>query len=329
MPIFQRLKAHISLETAAAVLVIGFGLLLRLRQVTLNLSLWLDEAMLALNIVNRSFGDLVRPLDYDQGAPLGFLWLIKATETLLGNRELSLRLFPFLMGCLSLVVLWLVARQLTKPVGIIFTLLIFASSRYLVSYGAQVKQYAVDAAVTLLLYLLGLYLLRKTATKKDYLLLALLGSLSIWISHPAVFTLGGLGLTLILTAALEKDWKGVLGYGLASAFWALNFSALYLIQYRGLAANGYLTGFWAEYFMPLTVSAPVWALDRLGGLFYNPGGMSVSVPSFSWPGPFPFSRPKSAGSGSSCSRWFSHSRLPAWANIPSAGGWACSQYPVC
>lgn len=278
MPILQRLKFSLSIENAIATLVIVFGLLLRLRQFTLNLSFWLDEAMLALNIVNRSFGGLVRPLDYDQGAPLGFLWTVKAAETLLGNNEFSLRLFPFLMGCLSLVVLWLVSRQLTQPVGGIFVLLIFASSRYLVSYGAQVKQYAVDAAVTLLLYLLGLYLLGKTATKRDHFLLALLGGLSIWMSHPAVFTLGGLGLTLILAAALKKDWKGALGYGLASAIWALNFAALYLIQYRSLAANTYLTGFWAEYFMPLTVSAPAWALDRLGGLFYNPGGMSVDVP---------------------------------------------------
>jgi hypothetical protein len=275
----QRLKPHLSTENIAATLVIIFGVLLRLRQLTLNLSLWLDEAMLALNIVNRSFGGLTQPLDSDQGAPLGFLWTVKAFELVLGNREFSLRLFTFLMGCLSLVILWLVAKRLVKPIGGIFALLIFASSRYLVSYGVQVKQYAVDAAVTLLLYLLGLWLIGKTSTKKDYFLLAVLGGLSIWMSHPAVFTLGGIGLTLIVSAALKKDWKGALSYGLASAFWALNFGALYLIQYRALGANSYLTGFWAEYFMPFSISAPAWAFDRLGGLFYNPGGMSVDVPS--------------------------------------------------
>jgi len=274
----QRSKIRISLETTVALLVLWFGLLLRLRQYVLNLSLWLDEAMLALNIVNRSFSGLAQPLDYNQGAPLGFLWTVKAAETLFGNRELSLRLFPFLMGCLSLVAFWLVARQLTKPIGVVFALLIFSSSRYLVSYGAQVKQYAVDAAVTLLLYLLGLWLLGKTATKRDYFLLALVGGLSIWMSHPALFTLGGLGLTLILATVLKKDREGLLGSGLVSAFWGLNFASLYLLQYRNLAVNPYLTDFWAEFFMPLTVSAPVWALDRLGGLFYIPGGISVEVP---------------------------------------------------
>jgi hypothetical protein len=278
MSIFQRFKASLSLETLAAALAIGFGLVLRLRQYTLNLSLWLDEAMLSLNLVHRSFGELLHPLDYDQGAPLGFLWLVKAAVTLLGNRELTLRLLPFLAGCLALPVLWRVARQLVKPVGVTFALLVLASSRYLVSYGAQVKQYAVDVTVTLLLYWLGLFLFRKQVSNRDYFLLAALGGLSIWVSHPAVFTLGGLGLALILTAVLKKDWQGVLGFGLASFFWTLNFAALYWIQYRALASNGYLTGYWAEYFLPLNASAPGWTLDHLSGLFSNPGGLAVEVP---------------------------------------------------
>jgi uncharacterized membrane protein len=275
---FQRLKSHLFIENIAPALVIFFGILLRVRQLTINLSLWLDEAMLALNIVNRSFARLAQPLDSDQGAPLGFLWTVKTFELVLGNREVSLRLFTFLMACLSLVILWLVAKQLIKSVGGVFALLILTTSRYLVSYGVQVKQYAVDVTITLLLYLLGLWILRKATTKRDYFILATLGGLSIWMSHPAVFTLAGIGLTLIISAALKKDWKSAISYSLASAFWALNFGILYLIQYRALGANSYLTGFWSEYFMPMSISAPLWAFDRLGGLFYNPGGLSIAVP---------------------------------------------------
>jgi hypothetical protein len=279
MAILQRLKTRISLESAAALLVIAFGLVLRLRQYLLNLSFWVDEAMLALNIVNRNFAELVRPLDYDQGAPLGFLWIVKLVEGLLGNHEYSLRLFTFLAGCLALLLLWLLARQLIQPVGVVFALLVLASSRYLVSYTAQVKQYAVDVCIALLLCMLGQSLLRKELTKKDYWLLAILGALSIWMSHAAVFTLGGLGLVLIATAALKKDWRSAAYHALVAGFWMLNFAALYFIQYRSLAANAYLTNFWADYFMPLSVSAPAWTFERLAGLLYNPGGLAISVPS--------------------------------------------------
>jgi len=279
MSFFQRIKPRFSFEYTATLLAIGLGLALRFRQYSLNLSFWLDEAMLALNIVNRNFGGLVRPLDYDQGAPLGFLWIVKTFESVLGNHEYSLRLFTFLAGCLSLFALWWLARQLIQPVGGVLALLLFASSRYLVSYGTQVKQYAVDVTVTLLLYLLGLSLFKKDARAKDYWLLGFLGALSVWISHPAVFTLGGLGLILMSTAASKKDWRSSLYYAVVSAFWALNFLALYLIQYRSLAANTYLTNFWADYFMPLSIFAPAWTIDRLGGLFYNPGGLGLDVPS--------------------------------------------------
>ena len=267
------------LTNAAAWLVIGVGLFFRVRQYSLNLSLWLDEAMLALNITTRSFAGLAHPLDYDQGAPLGFLWMVKALESVLGNHEYSLRLLPFLAGCLALLVFWRFTRQLLQPVGALFALLLLAVSGYLISYAAQVKQYGVDMTIALLLYWFALHLLRKDASPKETLLLAGLGALAVWCSHPAVFVLAGIGLVLIGQAWLKKDRRQAFFYGLAALFWLLNFAALYLIQYRSLAANSYLTGFWADYFLPLTPSAPVWIMDSLAGLFNIPGGLPGGWPS--------------------------------------------------
>jgi hypothetical protein len=44
-----------------------------LAQYLYNRSLWCDEAWVALNILNRDFGELLNPLDYIQVAPV--LWL--------------------------------------------------------------------------------------------------------------------------------------------------------------------------------------------------------------------------------------------------------------
>ena len=51
---------------------IAWGIVLRLVPYLVNRSLWLDESMLALNIIHRSFAGLWAPLDFNQGAPLDF-----------------------------------------------------------------------------------------------------------------------------------------------------------------------------------------------------------------------------------------------------------------
>ena len=67
-------------------LIIVFGIVVRLVQYLSNRSLWADEAALALNIVNRSYSELGQPLDYDQAAPIGFLWLEKLAIDIFGNK---------------------------------------------------------------------------------------------------------------------------------------------------------------------------------------------------------------------------------------------------
>ena len=78
------------------------GVLVRTVQYLSNRSLWGDEVNLALNIIDRSYGELSQVLDNNQAAPLGFLWLEKLATQIWGNSEYALRLFPFLSSIVSL-----------------------------------------------------------------------------------------------------------------------------------------------------------------------------------------------------------------------------------
>src|SRR5262245_19193615 len=62
-----------------ALVLLGIGL----RGVALrsDRNLWIDESMLALNLIERSPARLLEPLDWNQGAPVGFLLLVKAAIT--------------------------------------------------------------------------------------------------------------------------------------------------------------------------------------------------------------------------------------------------------
>lgn len=261
---------------ATHLIVVGliiFGLVLRLRQYLAGRSLWLDEAMLALNIVSRNFGELLQPLDYNQGGPVGFLLLEKLTLTLLGNNELTLRLIPLLTGCAALLLFALLLRQMLGNLGLALALTIFAVAAPLVYYSSEVKQYSSDVFITLLLLWLGsaqnLNHEESQSVTKEYqedssgsslvflralrgnVFLALAGALALWCSHPAIFTLTGVGAALLLQPGIWKERARLLAVLLVIGTWAASFALLYLVSLGGLAANNFLLDYWTEYFMPL------------------------------------------------------------------------------
>src|SRR5919106_3976143 len=92
--------------TLAVALVLGAGAALRLATLTIQPSLHIDEAMLALSIGTRSLSGLLRPLDYAQTAPILFLWAERLVATAAGMSEVSLRAIPFLAGLAVPLALW-------------------------------------------------------------------------------------------------------------------------------------------------------------------------------------------------------------------------------
>src|SRR5216684_7540728 len=113
----QRLLTLFSLERITWGFV-GLGILFRLRQYLFDRSLWLDEADLVLNVIHRSPSELLKPLDYHQGAPLGFLMLEKSAVLGFGNDEMALRLVPFLSGILALILFASVAWRFLAPTAV-------------------------------------------------------------------------------------------------------------------------------------------------------------------------------------------------------------------
>src|SRR6185503_8477862 len=157
------------------ILILLAGFLLRLRQYLTGRSLWLDEAMLALNIVNRDYGDLFQPLDYDQGAPIGFMLVEKTFNLIFGRNEFSLRLFPLLIGLASLWIFYLLLKRSTSGAGFWVALTLFAFNPRLIYHSSEVKQYILDVAVTIGLLLIALPFFQQSS-RKTFASLAIAGS---------------------------------------------------------------------------------------------------------------------------------------------------------
>src|SRR5262245_26578453 len=89
------------LEQIGIVILVALGLALRLRQYLFNRPIWLDEAMLALNVIDRDFGRLLSTrMHSNQSAPPGFLVAARSIVEAFGPYDWALRLLPLAAGIL-------------------------------------------------------------------------------------------------------------------------------------------------------------------------------------------------------------------------------------
>lgn len=260
-------------------LVIGLvllGLVLRTAALLSDRCLWIDESMLALNLIARSPAGLLKPLDWNQGAPVGFMLLVKATMALLGTGELALRLVPFLASAAGLIGFAWIARRLMPAPSAVLALTLFTISPYLISYAAECKQYAVDAAVTIGLFACAVGLLQGKSGGLRWAGLAAAGAAAVWLSHPAAFVLGGIGTGLLLGAMLTRERGRLLPVAGTIGCWLASFAVCYFVSLRHLGGNQYLLDYWAGHFLslpPKSIGDLAWLADHFFGFFAYPGGL--------------------------------------------------------
>lgn len=203
-------------------LVIILGVFLRLRQYFVNRSFWVDEASLALNIVNRALGSLTLLLDYDQGAPIGFLFIQKFLILAFGNSEYVLRLFPLLSGILAVYLICRLAREYFGKFGWVAVFL-FSISGSMIYYSSELKQYSSDVAIALLLVYWALQCAKEGARTRDLVLLGGAGIFAVLVSHPSAFVLLAVGPLLFFEKIRQRAFfhvRWLIGIGFA---WGAHF----------------------------------------------------------------------------------------------------------
>ena len=131
-----------------AILLILAGATFRLRAYLAADSLSHDEVCVVLNLMHRGYAGLEKPLDYQQAAPLGFLWLEKSIGTFLGYSELSMRLFPLLAGVALLPIIYFLLADMLGPLPALFGLLLAATEPWLIKWSVDVKPYSSDALLS-------------------------------------------------------------------------------------------------------------------------------------------------------------------------------------
>ena len=252
--------------------IIALGIALRLDQYLFNRSLWLDEAFIAVNFLDSSFLDLLQPpFDYSHSilTPLGFLLTSKLSINLFGNSDLVLRLFPFLSSVIALILFYKVACGYISKHAVPLALSFFALSSSLLYYSSEFKQYSTDVLVSVSLLYLYQYIKNNPLDRKRLIILALAGIAATLFSHPAAFVLAAIGGHLIISYALEKQWRQAFSVTGVSFIWFVSFLGFYLIAMGGGVESSpigeYLVHLWQSWnsFMPSPFSeAGMWWLVK-------------------------------------------------------------------
>ncbi|MEL7068343.1 MAG: hypothetical protein AAGN15_06765 [Cyanobacteria bacterium J06581_3] len=269
---------------ACSRLALAFGILFRLVQYFSNRSLWLDEALVVLNLQERSYSQLLEALDYNQAAPPFFLWIEKFALENLGNTEYSLRLYPLIGGLLSLVIFYQFTKSYAEGWVRPIAIFLFSTLSYIAYYSSEVKPYSWDITICLLLFmsisgLVGPFkgegATLKPSLKKTFVA-ALLGVVSVWLSFPSILVMAGTEATNLIKLKLwrisRSDWLIFLSRRVPLyVAWLLSFGALYAVNISKTLTGTTLESAWADRY-PKGWFDVIWLLDAFGQFFYHPLG---------------------------------------------------------
>ena len=261
-------------------IVSAAGIAARLEQYLFNRSLWLDEALMVLNLLHRSFTQLAKPLDYQLVAPLVWLFAEKLCIRLLGPGELGLRVVAAAGGTLAMVLVAMLAWRLLAPRAALVAVALFALSPPLIYYSSELKPYGSDPAACALLWLLGFWALRGRLTALKVVSLSLAGAVLFWFSHPILFVAGGFGVAVLAASLGERNWRR--GFGFVPVFltWCGSFVVDYWLTLRTSSANPGLPHAYPFFSFPIHFSTIDMAIQSVLTLQQNPSTLLLGVSLF-------------------------------------------------
>jgi len=253
--------------------IVVLGVALRLWAYASNTSLYLDEILLARNILDLPMRQLVtQTLLFDQVAPRGFLLVERLATMIFGQGELALRLFPFVCAIASVILFRRVSERVLTGAASAAALLLFAIGVPFIRFGADVKQYEVDVAAAIVLLLLAFDLREREASKKSFVLFGMVGFGVIWFSQASVLVMAGLGLSLAADWLITRDGRAARGLFITVPLWAAASLVALIVGLHSMSASTrqFMHDFWAGGFLPLPLQLSVdlhWLWDRWTSLF--------------------------------------------------------------
>ncbi len=180
--------------------IVFLGILIRCFAYFRNLPFWSDEAALALNIMNKTYLELFKGLDYLQVAPPMFLVMSKFLLETVNPvydcmRDILLRQISVISGIASIPLFYYLIKLITKNKKEILTgLFLFTFNTTTILYCAQFKQYSFELLISIILMIIFYKIIFEDKDKWYY---SLFIALAPWFSLSSLLIIGSYFLMLV------------------------------------------------------------------------------------------------------------------------------------
>jgi len=281
----EKIKKYFNTDKITGALLF-VGIILLLRPYGANFSLGLNEAALVLEIINRSVWDIIFSQSYNPNlptAPVGFLILEKLAIGLFGYHEGILRLFPLCFSIAGVILFSSLLEKFVDRRAKLFTLSLLVFCGPFIYYSAQVKSYACDVFVAIVLLFYADFILKKQLNFKKSLIGGAIGGAAVWFSYSAVYMLAGISGTLIIFSLIRKRTNELYVNLFSSLMWITSFCVLYFRELGQLVDNKSLHMMWAGKFMPYSlgvVQSLAWFGNSVLDFLNDAMGLHFSILAF-------------------------------------------------
>lgn len=256
----DKLKKNISWVLLGVISILG--LIARLNLINKS-SFWYDEAFSGV-LVKQDFSSIVRIIIEDKVHPPIYYFLLKLWATIVGNTDITLRLFSVIFGMALVIASYFLIKKILNKKAALIVAGLFSLSPYFILYSLEARSYIMLGfeALIAIYFFVVIY-------KKDFKSIKELLKIKEikWLVAIAVLMLLTHYLGLVLIAVMGLLFFIKIYPKLEKYIWILLVAALLIILAKGLLNNGDYRIYpkalvhtkWLEDAQPLTIGEMLYA----------------------------------------------------------------------
>ena len=197
-------------------LVLGSALALRL--ISLNQSLWLDEAITARVVRQYGLGEIVKMFSVVDFHPPLYYWILKLWTGVFGLGEISLRMPSVVFGVITVWLVYQLGKEIKNEKTGLGAGILTAVNPLLIYYSQEARMYSL-AVMWLTAAVLYFFKIEKKESRSNIVLFNLFGFLALVSFYGSIFLI----VTMLAWWLVKKKWQLLTktGWGLAIAMGAM------------------------------------------------------------------------------------------------------------